>query len=375
MQLKKIGDIDHIEGKRIIVRSDLNVPIENGHIVDDYRITRALPTLTFLTSRGAKIILLTHLGDDGSESLAPVAKALEEKKIPLAYIDSTDRSDIEKAAANVQNGNVLLLPNIRSFSGEKDNDKDFSIWLASLGEMYVNDAFSVSHREHASVVGIPKIIPGYAGMQFIDEIEHLSVLSENPGRPFAVLFGGAKLSTKIPLIKKLASIADFAAVGGALANQIYYSKGIEIGKSLHDEEKVDISMIEKNNVFVPEDVVVTRNGESRVVDTDKIETEDTIVDIGPRATEKIIQSLIAMKTVLWNGPMGKYEDGFGSSTEKILTALAENASATKATVGGGDTVALVSKLGLQSKLYFVSTGGGATLEFLEKGTLPGIKAL
>jgi phosphoglycerate kinase len=376
MNLKSVSEIEHIEGRRIILRSDLNEPIENGVVRDTYRILRALPTIQFLTSRGAKVILITHLGGDGSEDLSPVVKVLEENKVPLAYVRSADRGTIQKVAAEIQNGNVLLLPNIRAFAGEKENDADFSEWLASLGDVYVNDAFSVSHREHASIVGVPKLLPSYAGMQLLEEIEHLSAMSNNPERPFVVIFGGAKLSTKLPLIKKLSQKADKTVVGGALLNQILFSRGMEIGQSLHDEnEKVDASLFESENMIIPNDVVVKRGSESMTVGVNEVETNDVIVDIGIKSVGVIEAALLDAKTVLWNGPMGKYEEGYGGATEALLNKLAALSATTKTTVGGGDTVTLVAKLGLQDKLHFISTGGGATLDYLEKGTLPGIKAL
>lgn len=404
--MKTVSEIDHIEGKKILLRSDLNVPIEQGGARDVFRIERALPTLQFLISRGAKVILVTHLGDDGSADMTPIVKVLESYKVPLAYVapiksqagvadesvsnnESATIAAIENAVAAIQNGNVLLLPNIRTFSGEKSNDITFSKWLAGLADVYVNDAFSVSHREHASIVGVPKYIPAFAGMQLLEEVEHLSGIlggGENPEpeRPFVVLFGGAKLATKLPLIQKLSEKADITAIGGALLNQLLFARGQEVGKSFIDpNEHIDLSIFDNEKMIVPTDVVVVRedpsagssNGKSAVVGVSEIQPNDVIVDIGPVSTAKIEAALVGAKTVLWNGPMGKYEEGFGGSTEAILLKLATLSETVKVTVGGGDTVALVSQLGLQNKLHFVSTGGGATLEYLEKGTLPGIEAL
>lgn len=375
MKLKGVSEIEHIEGKRIILRSDLNTPIDNGVVRDNFRIIRAIPTIQFLTSRGAKVVLMTHLGDDGSLDLNPIVKVLEENKIPLAYIKDSDQSMIEKAVNEIQNGNVLLLPNIRSFVGEKENGKEFSKWLASLGDIYINDAFSVSHRSHASIVGLPKHLPSFAGMQLMEEVEHLNLMTENPEHPFIVIFGGAKLSTKMHLIEKLSKKSDQTIIGGALANQVLYLRGKEIGNSLHDEEKTNLSIFENEKIFIPNDFVVKRNKQSLNVSEDEIESEDIIVDIGPKSTEKIESILMSAKTVLWNGPMGKYEDGFSGSSEAILKKLASLNPEVKTVVGGGDTVAIISKLGIVDKFYFVSTGGGATLEYLEKGTLVGIKAL
>lgn len=379
MNLKSVSEIEHIEGKRIILRSDLNVPIVDGAVRDTFRIKRALPTIQFLTSRGAKVILMTHLGDDGSEDLSPIVNVLEANKVPLAYIRSADQGTITKVANEIQNGNVLLLPNIRAFAGEKQNDGEFSKWLASLGEVYVNDAFSVSHREHASIVGVPKLLPSYAGMQLLEEMEHLGAMLQNPERPFVAMFGGAKLATKMPLIQKLSQKADMTVVGGALLNQLMFARGLEIGDSLHDEnEKVDLSIFESDKMIIPTDVVVKRATSSSDVETvgvNEVQKGDVIVDIGMKSVAMIEAALVDAKTVLWNGPMGKYEDGYAGATEALLNKLATLAETTKSTVGGGDTVALVSKLGLETKLHFVSTGGGATLDYLEKGILPGILAL
>lgn len=372
MTLRSISLIDHPEGKRIIVRADLNVPIVKGKIRDPFRITRALPTLQFLAERGAKVIIITHLGDDGSASLAPVATLLKEK-LRLTYSKEADKKKIEIAVAKMKNGEVLLLPNIRAFDGEMKNDTTFAEWLASLGEVYVNDAFSVSHREHASIVLLPKYLSSYAGFQLFDEVAHLSLLREHPAQPFVALFGGAKLSTKLPLIQKFSKTALSVAVGGALANQVYYARGWEIGKSLHDEEKIKLSLFEKGKVFVPSDVVVVRGKKTLTISAQEVEKKDVIVDIGPTAVSHIKKLIASAHTVLWNGPMGKYEEGFGGATETILKLLAR--SKAKTIIGGGDTVALVTKLGILNKFFFVSTGGGATLAFLSKGTLPGIQAL
>ena len=380
MHLHSVSEIEHIEGKKVLLRSDLNVPIENSAVRDSFRIQRALPTIQFLVSRGARVVLMTHLGDDGSADLAPIVQELENHKVPLAYVpfanEDETKAAIEKAIAAMQNGNVLLLPNIRAFAGEKNNDEVFATWLATLGDIYVNDAFSVSHREHASVVGLPKKLPAYAGMQLLEEIEHLSVLLERADHPYVAIFGGAKLATKIPLIEKLSHKADTTIIGGALLNQLLFARGFEVGNSLYDPaEKIDLSLFESENIIVPTDVVVVRDGASVTVAVNEVQQGDTIVDIGAKSVALIEATLLEAKTVLWNGPLGKYEDGYIGATEAILTKLAMLRNTLKTTVGGGDTVALVSKLGLEQKLYFVSTGGGATLDFLEKGTLPGILAL
>lgn len=369
---KKITDIKTIWGKRVLVRVDFNVTISKGKILDDYRIMKALPTIDYLKKKGAKVILISHLGEKG-ESLAVVSKHLK-KYISHTFIANIDGERAYATLNTMKNGDVILLENLRQNPGETKNDPKFAKALASLADIYVNDAFPVSHRAHASIVGVPKLLPSYAGTQLVKEIEALSHVIDKPKKPFFFILGGAKFDTKIPLIKKYLSLADFVFVGGALANNFFKEEGLEIGKSLIDKGYFNLDMLSGHgNLFTPLDVVVTKGKTHRIAIPEEVTKNETIVDIGPMSVDLITMLIAQSKTVLWNGPMGKYEEGFGGSTETILKLLAKSRAMT--IIGGGDTVTIASKLNIEDKLTFVSTGGGATVEYLAKGMLPGIKAL
>jgi phosphoglycerate kinase len=273
----------------------------------------------------------------------------------------------------LKNGDVALFENLRKELGEKTNSPSFARGLSRFGEIYVNDAFSVSHRVHASIVGITKYLPSYAGFQMIEEVAHLSK-AFSPKHPFLFILGGAKFDTKIPLIKKFLRDADNVFIGGAIANDFFKGKGYEIGQSLVSDGMVQVKSFFKNkNLILPIDVVASKGSTSRNIKPNDVNHEESIVDIGKDTVDALGALIEKAAFILWNGPLGKYESGFGGSTEKVLKIIAKS----KATsiVGGGDTVALITKLKLGDKIGFVSTGGGATLDFLAKGTLPGIKAL
>lgn len=334
--MRSIRELKNLKGKTALVRVDFNVPIRGGKILDDFRIKKALPTINFLRKKGAKIILISHLGAESGKTLKPVIKYLEKLKMK----------------------NVVLMENLRLNSGEESNSPVFAKQLARLGDIYVNDAFPVCHRNHASIVGVPKYLPSYAGFQLEREVKSLH-MAEHPAHPFLFILGGAKFETKIPLINKFLKKADGVFIGGALMNNFFKESGMDVGKSLVDKNNFGLKKLMKNNkLILPIDVVVKNK---------------SFVDVGEKTTELLIGLINRSKFVLMNGPMGNYEKGFGKATEQILKALAK--SRAKVIVGGGDTVALVSKLKLEKKLFFVSTGGGATLEFLSRGTLPGIEAL
>ena len=371
--MKSIKEAGALSGKRVIVRVDFNVPIVNGKVRDEFRIKKALPTIEYLKNKGAKIILIAHRGEDGLESLEPIAKVLK-KYVPVLFIQASIFSrEIDEAILNHKKGTVILLENIRREKGEKDNTSSFGRALSRFGDIYVNDAFSVSHRAHASIVGIPKHIPSYAGFQMLDEIKHLS-LAFNPEHPFLCIFGGAKFETKVPLIKKFIRDADTVFVAGALMNNFFKQKGYQVGQSLVDDGNFGIpKLLKEKKLVLPSDVEVSSGKKHRFILPDKVLLEETIVDVGPQTIKELQPIVARAKFILWNGPLGKYETGFGGATEQLLKLIAK--SNAKSVIGGGDTVALVDKLKLEKKLGFVSTGGGATLEFLSKGTLPGIKAL
>jgi phosphoglycerate kinase len=334
--MRSIREIKNLKGKTALVRVDFNVPIRGGKILDDFRIKCAMPTIKFLLGKGAKIILISHLGKESGPTLKPVMKYLDKLKLK----------------------NVVLMENLRQNPGEEKNSPAFARQLSRLGDIYVNDAFPVCHRAHASIVGVPKYLPSYAGFQLEAEVKHLK-MAEHPAHPFLFILGGAKFETKIPLIKKFLKKADAVFVGGALMNNFFKESGMDVGKSVVDRKNFGLKKLIKNEkLFLPVDVVIK---------------DKAFVDIGEETTELLIGLINRSKFVLMNGPMGNYEKGFGRATEQILKALAK--SRAKVIIGGGDTVALVSKLKLGKKFFFVSSGGGATLEFLAKGTLPGIEAL
>ncbi|MCU0660072.1 MAG: phosphoglycerate kinase [Candidatus Pacebacteria bacterium] len=371
-QFKKITELKNIRGKRILVRVDFNVSIKKGKILDDFRIKKALPTIEYLKKKGAKIILISHLGDKG-ESLSLVSKKLK-TYIAHIFVREVVGEKVLAQCSKMKNGEVLLLENLREHAGETKNDLTFSRALASLADIYVNDAFPVCHRAHASVVGVAKLLPSYAGFQLLREITELSRVMHAPKQPFLFLLGGAKFETKIPLIKKFLKKADFVFVGGALANNFFKETGYEVGRSLVDTKLFGLKKLTRaDNLFLPVDVIVKTGRTHRVKLPEEVTKQDTIVDIGPMSVTLIELFIARAKMVLWNGPMGNYEEGFGVATEDILSMLAQSRART--IVGGGDTVALVEKLKIENRLSFVSTGGGATIDFLSDGSLPGIDAL
>lgn len=373
--LKSVKKLKNIKGKRVLLRLDLNVPLEgksNKKIKDDFRLLRSAPTVKFLSQKGAKIIIVGHLGKDGSESLKPVADYFK-KSFDAGFLPKMPFAELRKISREIKNGSVVILENLRAWEGEKKNDKNFAKELASLGDIYVNDAFSASHREHASIVGVAKLLPSYAGILFEEEIKNLSKALRPPKR-FLFVLGGAKFSTKIPLVKKYLKIADSLFIGGAIANNFFKELGFEIGRSMA-EEGLNIKDVAKNKkIFLPIDAVVkNKSGKVSVKFLKDVLPEDFVMDAGPRSVDLLKELAAKSEMVLWNGPLGYYEEGFGKSTEDFLKALSK--MKTKSIIGGGDTVTLVSKLGLDKKFSFVSTGGGAMIQFLAKGTLPGILAL
>jgi phosphoglycerate kinase len=342
-----------LSGKKVVVRVDFNVPIKDGKVEDDFRIRAALPTINFLLEKGARLVLITHLGKDGSASLEPVIN----KFFEISKIDQS---------------HVTFFENVRKFPGEETNDEAFVKELAALGEVYVNEAFSVSHRKHASVVGVPKHLPSYAGLELQNEIENLSKAFQNPEHPFLFILGGAKFETKLPLIEKYLDLADSVFIGGALANDFLKAQGCEVGQSLVSENNFGIEkIISHEKIILPTDVV-TESGQNKSIS--EINKDDTVLDIGKETIQNLGGVIKNAKFILWNGPLGKYEDkNGGEGTRAVLKLVA--ASSAESIVGGGDTVALVTEMQMEKDFSFISTGGGATLEFLATGTLPGIQAL
>lgn len=372
--MKSIKDIKNLSGKKVIVRVDFNVPISGGKVLDDFRIKKAIPTISFLQKKGAKVILISHLGKDDKDSLLPVADKVKKYVKNFSFISLPILSEKTEERLNLlKNGEVVLLENLRSEQGEEKNSPSFARSISRYGDIYVNDAFSVSHREHASVVGIIKHLPGYAGLQLLEEIKNLSI-AFTPRHPFVFILGGVKFETKIPLIKKFLKKADNIFIGGAIANDFFKAKGFEVGVSVVSNNVLQVKpLLRQKNLILPTDVLVTKNNKKYYVKPNEVKIDEKIVDCGPETVKMLGEIIKKSKFILWNGPLGKYEGGFGGSTEDLIKIISK--SKIENVLGGGDTVAIISKLKLESKLGFVSTGGGAALDFLAKGTLPGIRVL
>lgn len=372
MELRDLTQMPDPAGKRIIVRASLDVPIEDGVVTNEFRITKALPTINYLRKRGARVIVITHVGRDPENLTAPIFNALK-KYVPLTHTEEVTGASVETLVRELALGEVLLLGNLRGFAEEEKNELTFAKILAGYGDYYVNDAFAVSHRAHASIVGIPEYIPGYAGLTFSEEYTHLS-RALTPEHPALFILGGAKFETKAPLIERYAASYEHVVLGGALANDFLKGRGFEVGTSLvSDIDLRESALITKENIIVPVDVrAVSKAGEHEVGVAD-VSSDEKILDIGTRSVEALAPHIKNAQTILWNGPLGYYEGGYDAATKAVAKLIAE--SDAFSVVGGGDTVAAIESLGLSDKFGFLSTAGGAMLEFLEKGTLPGITAL
>lgn len=367
---------EELYGKRVIVRAGLDLPTDsNGEVTEVFRVTQSLPTLRYLSERGAKVIILSHIGRDPHETNAPVARALGRHMSKLVYIADLCGTAAQSAISIMKPGDVLLLENIRQqYDLEKENDEGLAGELASLGDIYVNDAFSNSHRTHASMVALPGRLPHYAGLLVRDEVMNLQKALKPESPSFAIL-GGAKFETKSPLIRQLLVSYDHVFVAGALANDVLKAQGFEVGKSLLSKELPDAEVLSNPRFVTPLDVTVQRpDGSVRVKNPSEIAHDDRIVDIGPDTLARIAPLVAEAKFILWNGPTGIYEEGFEHWTQVLVELIAQ--SGAQKIIGGGDTLAVIEKSGVSSeKLGFLSTGGGAMLEYLLDGTLPALDAL
>jgi len=383
---KTVRDID-VKGKRVLVRCDFNVPLQDGKITDDNRITASLPTIQHLLSQGGRVILCSHLGRPKGVTpeftLAPVAVRLGELLgQPVHLAPDCVGDEVAALVSGLQDGQVLLLENVRFHPEEEKNNPDFAAQLASLADVYVNDAFGTAHRAHASTEGVAHILPGVAGFLIEKEIEYLGKAVENPKRPFVAIMGGAKVADKIPVINNLLPKVDKLIVGGGMAYTFFKARGWEIGSSLLDAASIDfVSQLLKDHadkLLLPVDTVVAPefkpDAPATTVDSDKLPADQMGLDIGPKTRALFSEAIAGAGTVIWNGPMGVFEfDAFAEGTKAVAEALAASAATT--IVGGGDSAAAVEKFGLADKMSHVSTGGGASLEFLEGIELPGIAAL
>ena len=395
MNKQTLKDLD-VKGKKVLVRVDFNVPLskeDRSRIADDSRIKAALPTIDYLLENGAKVILISHLGRPKGESnpefsLKPVANWLADKygdKFEFLPADEVVNDEIKEEVSELNEGELALLENTRYVSGETKNDEEFAKELASLADLYVNDAFGTSHRAHASNVGVASILPSAVGFLIEKEIDVMNKALENPEHPFVSILGGAKVSDKIGVIENLITKVDTILIGGGMAYTFLKAQGKEIGKSLLEEDKMDLALElldrAKGNgveILLPEDVVIADDiapgVETEIVDIDSIPVDKEALDIGPKTAEKYAEKIKAAKTVVWNGPMGVFEiKEFSNGTNKVANALAEADATT--IVGGGDSALAIEMADLKDKITHVSTGGGASLEFLEGKDLPGISAI
>ncbi|WP_409272168.1 phosphoglycerate kinase [Neobacillus sp. SCS-31] len=391
MNKKTLKDVD-VKGKRVFCRVDFNVPMQDGKITDETRIRAALPTIQYLIDQGAKVILASHFGRPKGKvveemRLAPVGDRLGELlgknvlKAEEAYGDS-----VKGQISGMADGDVLLLENVRFYPGEEKNDSELAKEFASLADIYVNDAFGAAHRAHASTEGIAHHLPAVAGFLMEKELEVLGSALSNPERPFTAIIGGAKVKDKIGVIENLLEKVDHLIIGGGLAYTFVKAKGHEIGKSLLEEDKIDLanSFMEKAkekgvSFHMPVDVVIaddfSPDANSKVVGIEEIPADWEALDIGPKTAELYRDVIKNSKLVIWNGPMGVFEfDKFANGTKAVAEALAESES-TYSVIGGGDSAAAVEKFNLAEKMSHISTGGGASLEFMEGKDLPGVSAL
>ena len=364
-----------LKGKRVLVRAGLDVSLDkDGEVIDLLRIQKACPTIAYLKDAGAKVIILSHIGRDPLLTNEPVARALK-KYFPVVYVADLLGPVARGAVEAMKGGEILMLENLRQYYDlEKANDEAFTDTLASFGDIYVNDAFSNSHRPHASMVGIPKLLPSYAGLLLRDEVAHLSEALD-PVHPALAIIGGAKFETKDPVIRTFLTRYDHVCVVGAIANDVLRVQGHPVGRSRISDHAPERDVVENPKLISPVDVTVERlDMQARVKLPKDVEEGDKIVDIGPDTVAKLAPVIADAKFIIWNGPTGLYEDGYTSFTLAIAELITE--SNAKKVIGGGDTIALLQENGIaEEKLGFLSTGGGAMLEYLLKGTLPAIDAL
>lgn len=366
---KLISSVKTLKGKRVLLRLDLNVPIKEGVIGDTFRLEAVVPTIKLLLEKKAKIIIISHLGSDGSASLAPVVNYFSRQFKTVFFPDWDNLFHLD----NLADDEIAILENVRRLRGEMENDPQTAKLLANLADIFVNDAFSVSHRAQASTVGVPAYLPSYFGPLFVREEENLAKAFK-PAHPFLFILGGLKFQTKIPLLKKFVSQADNIFIGGALANSFYKKLGYEIGTSMVDSNLSGMTDFLKNkNIQLPLDVVTTQDHKEFVRLPEQVKAREMIVDDGPESIAWLREKAAAAKFILWNGPLGNFEQGFNKATLEIARAVAT--SAAFSVVGGGDTVASIADLKLEKEFGFISTAGGAMLDFLAEGTLPGIEAV
>lgn len=370
--MKYIQDAKNLKGKQVILRAGLNVHLSGDSVIDDFRILRTIPTITLLRQRGAKIIIISHIAEKEGDSLIPVAKYLE-SFFPVKFVNNFLGSEAKEIVDALSEGEVAMFENLRTNTGEKNNSELFSRHIASFGDVYVNDAFSVSHREHSSIVGLPQLLPSFAGLQFQSEIDNLNIALK-PKSPSLLIIGGAKPETKIPLAKKFLKIVDYVFVGGVPANEFFKASGFEIGKSVVSGKDFDLNeTLSNKHLIIPEDVLVKGLHGTLIKDPRAVGADEVIADVGPKSLARLKEIVHSAGSIVWNGPLGIYEEGFTKHTEELARAVSK--SSAYSIVGGGDTFAVIGALRYEDAFSFVSTAGGAMIQYLLDGTLPGIKAL
>ena len=387
-----VEDIE-VNGRRVLLRVDFNVPLaeKTGEITDDSRIRASLPTIKYLTEHGARVILLSHMGRPGGKVIEGLRLAVTAERLsqvlgqPVPATSDCIGSEVEKAVAGLKDGDALLLENLRFHSGEEAGDASFVEALAILGDVFVNDAFATSHRAHASIVGITHHLPAVAGFLMEKELENLGGILENPAHPFASLLGGAKISDKVGMLENIMSKVDLLLIGGGMAATFLKAKAYEIGRSLIEADMIDTAARlmdkagkTKTRLLLPNDVVVaaelSNEAETAIAPVENIPRDRKIVDIGPQTIDNFSKEVRNCRTVFWNGPLGIYEiPGFARGTRELAKSLASLEATT--VIGGGSTAEAVNEMGLTDKMTFVSTGGGASLEFLGGEALPGVTVL
>ena len=377
-KIPTLEDAGDLKGKRVLLRLDLNAPVADGKVTETYRLDKSLPILDDLHLKGAKVIIIAHIETKDNPTLLPVWEYMH-GFLPIKFSPTYFTKEADTMVSNLEDGEVMMFENVRMNPGEKSNDMEFAKKLAAYGDIYVNDAFAVSHREQASIVLVPTLLPHYAGPLFMDEVNNLSK-AFNPPHPFLFVLGGAKFETKLPLIQKFLKSADTIFVGGALANDVFKAKGYEIGTSLVSQGDFGIEkLLQEPNFKYPIDVTVSASiaeasaTEVTFKDADQVSKDEYIGDVGPKTIEMLREAANNSKFILWNGPLGNFEIGFNDKTEQLAELIANSGAET--IVGGGDTLASIQKLNLLEKFSFVSTAGGAMLDFLANETLPGIEAL
>ncbi len=387
MKLESIEKIKSLKNKKVLVRVDFNVPLQDEKVKDDYRIKAALPTINYLRNAGAKVILMAHLGDPGSKvvpslSLKPVARRLSQIiKKAVDFVPETVGYKADKAIANMKAGDIVFLENLRFNEGELKDDSKFAKRLAGLADVYVNEAFSVCHRKQASVSAIKKLIPVYYGLQLVSEVKNLDKILK-PKKPLIVIMGGAKISTKAPIISKIYESADKILLGGGLANNFFKHLGLELGKSLVDEDsEIYVKKFFKNQkladkIVLPIDVVVCgKNKQPKIKSLDELNKSDAILDIGPETIKVFSDYIKTAQTIVWNGPLGKFEEAsYKHGTFAIATAVAARSTGKAyGLIGGGETVEALKQTKMEEYVDFISTAGGAMLAYLGGDKMPGLK--